>query len=309
MPMEPLTSALDLAYRRFLQPVDAQGVDFSTPVGETALCPADSVSWQVCKNPVTLMIGGVAAVILELAEPRVRCGVWRHTNFRAAPVERMRRTGLATMVTVYGARSRAERLIAGVCRRHAAVRGLTPDGQVYDATDPELLDWVQATAAVSFLDAWQQHVRPLSQAQRDAYLAEGRAAGALFGATWAPSGEGDWQLLLERMLPKLGPSPVIHEFLRILSMAPLLPAPMRPLQRLLLRAALQGVAPVVRQRIGLDDAPLGRAQRRLVETLARAADTLVLPSSPPVQACRRLGLPDRYLYEGCHGRGPEPTRH
>ena len=165
-------------------------------------------------------------------------------------------------------------------------------------------DWVQATAAVSFLDAWQQHVRPLSQAQRDAYLAEGRAAGALFGATWAPSGEGDWQLLLERTLPRLEPSPVIHEFIRILSMAPLLPVPMRPLQRLLLRAALQGVAPVVRQRIGLDGVPLGRAQRRLVETLARAADTLVLPSSPPVQACRRLGLADRYLYEGCHGRGP-----
>jgi uncharacterized protein (DUF2236 family) len=99
------------------------------------------------------------------------------------------------------------------------------------------------------------------------------------------------------MLPRLGPSPVIGEFLRILAAAPLLPLPLRPLQRLLLRAAVERVPPAVRQRAGLSDAaPLGRAQRRAVDALARAADALMLPSSPPVQACRRLGLPDGWLY-------------
>ncbi len=40
---------------------------------------------------------------MELAEPRVRNGVWERTTFRADPIRRLRRTGLAAMVTVYGA--------------------------------------------------------------------------------------------------------------------------------------------------------------------------------------------------------------
>ena len=44
-----------------------------------------------------LVVGGIAAVILELAEPRVRTGVWEHTSFRRDPVTRMRRTGYAAI--------------------------------------------------------------------------------------------------------------------------------------------------------------------------------------------------------------------
>jgi uncharacterized protein (DUF2236 family) len=78
--------------------------------------PAESVSWRVFKNPLSLFIGGVAAVIMELAEPRVRTGVWEHTTFRVDPVRRLRRTGLAAMITVHGARSEAEAMIARVRR-------------------------------------------------------------------------------------------------------------------------------------------------------------------------------------------------
>ena len=40
------------------------------------------MSWRVFKNPLSLFIGGITAVIMELAEPRVRTGVWEHTTFR-----------------------------------------------------------------------------------------------------------------------------------------------------------------------------------------------------------------------------------
>jgi hypothetical protein len=53
----------------------------------------DSISWRVFKNPLSLFIGGAAAVIMELAEPRVRTGVWEHTAFRVDPIRRLRRTG------------------------------------------------------------------------------------------------------------------------------------------------------------------------------------------------------------------------
>ncbi|MDP3491534.1 MAG: oxygenase MpaB family protein [Hyphomonadaceae bacterium] len=139
---------------------DLPAIDFTRPAGEPALASPDSVSWRVFKNPVSLFIGGTTAVLLELAEPRVRSGVWDHTSFRTDPLPRMARTGLAAMVTVYGARSVAERMIAGVGRMHGQVSGVTPAGHAYRASDPELLDWVQATASFGFLRAYHTFVRP-----------------------------------------------------------------------------------------------------------------------------------------------------
>src|SRR5438552_18661325 len=136
---KPLQHRLEAAALELLQPKGQPRVDFAHPLGEPALTPPDSVSWQVFKNPVAIFIGGMAAVILELAEPRVRTGVWEHSSFRTDPLARMERTGLAAMVTVYGARSVAERMIAGVRGMHARVSGATPDGQRYRANEPELL--------------------------------------------------------------------------------------------------------------------------------------------------------------------------
>ena len=81
-------------------------------------------------------------MIMELAEPRVRTGVWEHTTFRLNPIKRLRRTGHAAMVTIYGARSTAEAMIAGVRRVHDKIAGTTPSGEPYCANDPELLNWV-----------------------------------------------------------------------------------------------------------------------------------------------------------------------
>ena len=96
----PIQRRVEAEAGAFLRPEGLPEIDFAEPAGEPALVPADSVSWQVFKNPVSLFIGGVAAVILELAEPRVRAGVWDHTSFRTDPVPRLQRTGLAAMVTV-----------------------------------------------------------------------------------------------------------------------------------------------------------------------------------------------------------------
>jgi hypothetical protein len=94
----PAQSGLEAAARALLQPSDQPRVDFSRPLGEAALLSSDSVSWRIFKSPLSLFIGGVAAVIMELAEPRVRTGVWEHTTFRTNPIGRLRRTGLAAMV-------------------------------------------------------------------------------------------------------------------------------------------------------------------------------------------------------------------
>jgi len=172
---------------RALRPETGQVFDFTQPAGEAALVGPDSVAWQVFRNPVALFVGGIAAVVLELAEPRVRSGVWDHTTFRSDPLRRMERTGLAAMVTIYGARSTAEKMIADVSRLHERVRGVTPAGVEYRASDPELLDWVQATASFGFLEAYCAFVRPLDATQRDRFYAEGAEAARLYGAVGAPT--------------------------------------------------------------------------------------------------------------------------
>jgi uncharacterized protein (DUF2236 family) len=152
------------------------------------------VSWRIFKNPVSLFIGVVTAVIMEFAEPRVRTGVWEHTTFRVDPVRRLRRTGLAAMVTVYGARSMAEGMIARVRRVHDGITGITPSGEAYRANDTELLNWVHGTAAYGFAQAYHIYVKPLSLLERSCYYAEGDTAAALYGASGAPASEADVEM-------------------------------------------------------------------------------------------------------------------
>lgn len=270
--------------------------DFTAPPGEEALVPADSVSWRVFKNPLSVFIGGVAAVLLELAEPRVRTGVWEYTSFRNDPVRRMQRTGLAAMITIYGPRHAAEDMIAGVVKAHARIAGTTPEGQSYHANDPELLTWVHATASFGFVESFSRYVRALGTEDRDRFYREGEAPARLYGAVNMPRSESERAALFARMAPALQPSPIISEFLAILHDAPAFPAPLRGLQRLLIRAAVELVPIDLRQRLQLSQHGLRIWERPLVNSVCAAADRVLLNTSPAVQSCRRLGLPADYLY-------------
>ncbi len=286
------TTISKLLARAALRPQTGMAVDFAQPVGEASLAPPGGVAWQVFKNPVGLFVGGITAVILELAEPRVRSGVWEHTSFRTDPLARMERTGLAAMVTVYGARSTAEKMIAGVGRMHARVSGTTPDGVAYRADDPELLAWVQATAGFGFLEAYCAFVRPLSAAARDRFYGEGVEAARLYGAEGAPTSRSAMKALFRAMRPKLERSDIVFEFLDIVQRTPIFPWPLGWIQSMLIRAAVEITPAWVRKVLGLDASyGLRTFEPGLVRSLGQLSDHIVLPSSPPAEACRRLGLP------------------
>jgi len=277
----------------------APRIDFAEPKGEPALAAPDSVSWRVFKNPISLYIGGITAVLLELAEPRVRTGVWDHTSFRTDPLPRLKRTGFAAMVTVYGPRSVAERMIAGVGRMHGRVKGVTPAGEPYRATDPALLDWVQATASFGFMEAYHAFVHPLTPGERDRFYAESAPAARLYGAVGAPASEAELNAHFQAMRPRLERSPILFEFIGIMRRTPALPAPLRPLQGMLIRAAIELVPAWARGILGLDARyGLKRWEAPLVRFAGRVADRIVLKSAPPAQACARMGLPASYLYRG-----------
>jgi uncharacterized protein (DUF2236 family) len=293
----PIQNRIEDLARRFLEAPEVPAVDFLHPHGEAALISADSVSWRVFRNPVSLFVGGVAAVLLEFAEPRVRDGVWHHTRFRQEPLVRLRRTGLAAMLTVYGPRSKAEAMIQGVVRAHDRISGRTSGGIPYHANDPDLLDWVQATATYGFLMAYSSYAVQLTAAEIDLGFAEVETAAALYGAHGAPRSSAEFNAIAERLSPAFEPSPILFEFLSLMKAAPVFPAPARPLQRLLVKAAVDLVPPWIRRRLGLgSDWSLLAWQRATVRSAGAAADRLMLRNSPAVQSCRRLGLPDDYLY-------------
>lgn len=298
LPIPPLLRRrLEATHARMLQPDPTRAVDFSQPAGEPAMAAADSVSWKVFKNPVTLFVGGVAAVILELAEPRVRAGVWDHSSFRRDPLGRLQRTGLAAMVQVYGPRSTAERMIAGVVRGHGRVRGVASTGQAYTANDRDLLDWVFATATWGFGGAYHAYARALTPAELDALNAEGLEAGRLYGALGAPADHAALQAMIAGWTPRLEPSEVLQEFLTIMRDRPLLPLGGHVLQPLLVKAAVAMVPADLRVRVQLGRAwDLKPWERLLVRQAAAGADRLMLRSSPAVQASLRLGLPADWLY-------------
>jgi uncharacterized protein (DUF2236 family) len=229
----------------------------------------------------------------------VRTGVWEHSSFRKDPVHRLRRTGLAAMVTVYGARSTAEAMIAHVVGLHEKVRGCTPSGEPYRANDVELLTWVHATAGFGFAQAYRRYVHRLSPTELDRLYEEGAPSARLYGAVDAPASYAALERLFESKRDRLEASPIVFEFLDIMRRAPVFPIMLRPLQRLLVRAAIELVPMWVRDRLGLTRSlGLRFGERVLVRLAGALADRVMLYSSPAVQSCRRLGRPADYLYRG-----------
>lgn len=292
----PLMRAIDGTVLSLLQPDPARRIDFSGPLGEPALAAADSVAWRVFRNPLSVFIGGVAAVVLELAEPSVRAGVWEHSSFRSNPLRRLQRTGLAAMMTVYGPHTQAEKMIAGVVRAHDHVHGVNAAGMPYFANDPRLLNWVQATASFGFVEAYRHFVQPLEAEEVDRFYAESRPASIRYGAVGSPLSEEARREQFARMLSTLEPSDVILEFLAIMRTTPLLPGPLKYVQGMLVRAAVDVLPADVRAHLALGPAfGLRPAERLLLRRAGAWTDRIVLPSSPATQACHRLGIPPESL--------------
>lgn len=271
--------------------------DYSQPAGAPAFLGPDSVAWRVYKNQIALGIGGVAAVLLEFADPRIRSGVWDHSIYKVDPIGRSERTGYAAMIGVYGPQTAARRVIEGVNRMHAKVEGETPGGISYSAKDPELLDWVSATAGYGFLTAYDRFVAPLSLEDQERFYREGTAVAELYGVQNKVNSRADFFAMMEHLAPRFEPHPINKEFLDIIQSGKAAPQIPRFLHRALARAAVSILPPLVRERLELGrEYDLSFADRIAIKLVARAAERRHDPESPPAMACVRLGLPSNFLY-------------
>lgn len=273
-------------------------VDYTAPAGEPAFAGPGSISWQVFKNPVALAVGGICAVLLEFADARIRSGVWDHSVFKTDPIGRSKRTGTAAMVGVYGPQAAARRVIQGVTSMHARVQGETPSGEGYRALDVELLDWVSATASYGFLMGYDRFVRPLSEADKLSFFAEGETVAGLYGVQTKIRSLADFDAMMLKLLPRFEPHPINTEFLGIMKSGRAAPGVPKGLQSSLVNAAVENLPPAVRETLGLGpEYDLSAAGRLAVRTMARIAETVPDTAGPPAQACERLGLPRSFLWK------------
>ncbi len=269
-------------------------MDFTTPQGDPGLLGPNSMGWKVSANPIVSAVGGIAAVILELAEKHVRAGVWDHSTFKVDPIRRMERTGMAAAAVTYGPTKMAQQTFDRVTRMHQRVTGTTHDGDAYRAMDPSLLTWVHVTAAWGFLNAYKRYADPkLSREDEDRYYREGEAIGKGFGAEWVPTSTAEMDAYMAEMTPKLYANDTVHEFLELVRNATPLGLAGKPVQRLVTQAAIDLLPKHLQEQCGVAVSPTARPMvRPAVRSLANTAGFAMrfATNSPAHQACRRMGV-------------------
>lgn len=162
------------------------GEQYSDPPGDPGWFGPGSVTWRVHADP-SMLVGGIAALLLQALHPPTMAGVADHSNYREDPFGRLARTSSFVVGTTYGSTEVAERLVKVVRALHRKVTGTTPEGVPYDANDPDLVTWVHTTEVASFLAAHQRFVPfPVRGEAADRYFHEMAVVAEKLGATWAP---------------------------------------------------------------------------------------------------------------------------
>ncbi|WP_174292852.1 oxygenase MpaB family protein [Sphingomonas bacterium] len=234
---------------------------------DDALFAPDSVIWRVHGDVTSMMIGGVAALLLQMLHPAVLAGVWDHSNFRTDMMGRLRRTARFIAVTTYGDRGDALTSIAKVRHVHGHIGGTLADGSAYAADDPALLSWVHVCEAWCFLAAWQRYGnRRLSAADEDRYFADFASIGVALGVDPVPRDKAEAVGVIEAMRPLLAVDDRTREVARlVLGHKPANPLTM-PVQQVTMQAAVDLLPDWARRMHGLPASPL--LMRPLVDTAA-----------------------------------------
>lgn len=179
-------------------------LDLDAPKGDPGLFGPESMVWKVHADFSTMMIGGLASLLMQMLHPGALAGVWDHSNFRQDMRGRLRRTAQFIAGTSYGGLAEAERLIARVRAIHDRVTGTLPDGTPYSANDPGLLTWVHVAEVSCFLAAYRRYRDPaMPGAAQDQYYAEVAEIARRLGASDVPTDRRTVEAYLRSMRPAL----------------------------------------------------------------------------------------------------------
>lgn len=218
-----------------------------------------AVARRVHGDVTSMMVGGIAGLLLQMLHPAVLAGVWDHSNFRADMHGRLRRTARFIALTTYGGQADAKAAIARVRGIHDHVRGTLPNGSAYSANDPCLLAWVHVTEATSFLDAWIRYAEPrMPVADQDRYFVEMARVASALGADPIPRSHAEARRLIDATRPHLLCDARTREVARLVltQQAPNVIA--GPLQALTMQAAIDLLPAWARRMHGLPGLAFGR---------------------------------------------------
>jgi uncharacterized protein (DUF2236 family) len=133
-------------------------------------------------------LSGPRALLMMAAHPVAFEGFFLSTGALDDPYVRLRRTAEVMDAITWGPRAEADRLTGIVRRMHARARGTLPRdagpfgaGTPWAADDPELLLWIIACLVDSAVLVYDRYVERLDHAAREAYWADYRVVGRLFG--------------------------------------------------------------------------------------------------------------------------------
>ena len=234
-----------------------QGDDDSTQLATaTADDPGwfgpDSVTWRVHAD-ASMFVAGIAALAFQALHPLAMAGVADHSDFRADPLGRLRRTAGFVGVTAYGTSAEAAQACAIVRKVHGRVVGHAPDGRPYAANDPELLNWVHVAEFAVFAAAHRRFgAVPMTDVELDQYVAEVARIDLELGDPTPPRSWAELDDALERHRPNLCVNEQSRSAWQFLSKAHLvLPPPARPAYQLLFAGAIACLPPWARRLWGV----------------------------------------------------------
>jgi uncharacterized protein (DUF2236 family) len=247
-----------------------------------------SACWKVHGDFSSMMVGGMAALLLQMLHPGALAGVWDHSDFRKDMRGRLRRTARFITGTTYGSTDEALGLVAHVQAIHDRVAGTLPDGTPYSANDPELLTWVHVAEVSNFLGAYLRFRDPaFPPAEQDRYLAEYAKIAELLGARDVPRTCAEVSAYLDQVRPQLRYDERTREVARALLSQPAPSLVAAPFAVLLFQAAEDLLPPWAQEMHGFR---LGPARRQAVRVGVKGfAGTVrwALTSSAEARARRR----------------------
>ncbi len=245
-------------------------------VTDTGILARDSVARRLNRESF-LLLGGTAALLMQVAHPLVAAGVAEPSGFRRDPFGRLLRTLNTTLGIVFGTTAQARAGLRRIDRRHVPVRRSIGD-RSYDARDPALLVWVQVTLVLTSLRLYELVRGRLSDDDREEYWTEARMFAGELGATKEalPSTyraliDYERYMLANEVIPDTSAVAVARDVLRPMR---LVPGPVYWLADAFTAGLLP---PSIRLAIGLP----WRTRERLWFRSVIAALRLFLPAVPP----------------------------
>lgn len=237
------------------------------------------------------MISGPRALLMQAADPLAVEGLLAHTSGMDEPYKRLERTAEVMSAIGFDSRERADRMTKRVRTMHSKVRGtLDRDvgpfsaGTPYAADDPKLLMWVLFSLVDSGIVVYERFVKTLSRDEKEAYWADFRVVGNLFGLADSEMPADLAELDAYRHDRYSSGELVItdwaRETAREIVMEPPVPVALRPLLEAVNFITVALLPPLIRDQYGFFPLPPGPVRELAVNTYAAYVKRGVLPFVP-----------------------------